>query len=93
MLVFSFFGTKADLGKVEQALYGLHGGRCMLGTLENVEETKNECRRHWEVGTKGRELGEGQSLHPVHGETIEHDFAKEIISTSPSTPSTLSVLL
>ena len=57
-LVFAFVGTEANLGKAEQALDSFHSGRCVLRTLENVEETKNECRRHWEIGTKGWELGQ-----------------------------------
>lgn len=56
-LVFTFLGTKANLRKAEQALNGIDSGGCVLRPLEEVEETKNKCRRHWEVGTKRWKLG------------------------------------
>ena len=56
--MFAFVGTEANLGKAEQALDGFHSGRGILRTLEKIEETKNECRRHWEVSTERWELGQ-----------------------------------
>jgi len=90
--VLALLGTEADSRKTEQTLGGVYGGRRVSRPLEKVEKTKHERRCHWEVGTEGWEPRQGQTLHSIHGETIEHDLAEKIVSTSPSTTSTLSVL-
>lgn len=66
-LVFAFLRTEANLRKTEQALDGVHCGWGVLGTIEKVEQTKNERRRDGEVGSEGWELGQGQTLHSIHG--------------------------
>ena len=87
----ALLGTEADSRKTEQTLGGVYGGRRVSRAFEKVEKTKHERRCHWEVGTKGWEPGQGQTLHSIHGETIEHDLAEKMISTSPSTTCTRSV--